>query len=300
MLRKSLQIQAIPLSVLPWDRRKCVWIANSVIIQCIVVFVGSGTILHCVWSPDNSNLDFDKLARIMYLYDHFACEYKLRTASALSNIRLPNDTHGLDVRPIQWKQALVTVSTRLTSKTRKYIELSIGVHVFWLVFAIIMNIVIRKNRDQGVLKLVLTTYFYYSVAVVIFDLSMAVVYIAHIQQSLTKGMVLRYSGWSVELKLKNYDDFAGWLPMIASVLWMRGVIILIWNIYCCTVVNNIRRRIRKREVKTRIGRIAYHPIPEPSHHQPDDTSVLYYRTGENKPFVKTNVLSRVFYNTSHN
>ncbi|KAL0830837.1 hypothetical protein ABMA28_002950 [Loxostege sticticalis] len=296
MLRKSLHIQALPPSIIPWDRRRCKWISHCVFFQCIIVYIGSATILECVWSPDTATSDFNKLARIMYLYDHSACGYRLKTATALTNIQLPNETYGLNILPIRWKQAVVTVSTRLSSKTRRYIEFSLAVHVIWNVCAIIMYLIIgSKSNNHRVLKYTLSGYFYYSVFVIIFDISMAIVYIAHIQQSLTKGMVLRYSGWSVELKLESYEDFAGWLPMIASALWMRGILFLIWNIYCTKIVNGIRRKMYQRLVRIKVRDQSYYPIPEPKLRYSSDTSVLYYRTGEQKPFVKTDASSQVFY-----
>ncbi|RVE55038.1 hypothetical protein evm_000458 [Chilo suppressalis] len=296
MLRKSIRVTQQPVTLMAWDRNKCVMLTSFIIVQCVLVYIGSATILNCVWSPDWSNLDYDKLARIMYLYDYEACGHKLRTLRAFANIRLSNETYGLDVKPITWKQAVVAVSTRLSSKTRKYIELSLVIHVVWMTAAITLHIVIRKSENLRVLKAVLMTFLYISICVIMFDISMAIVYIAHIQQSLTKSMILRYSGWSVELKLRSYDDFAGWLPMAASVLWMRGIVILIWNIYCCKFINRLVKKIKKKEVTTRLMGEGYLPVPEPRTRRDDDSAVLYYRTGENKPYVKDDgFMAKIFY-----
>ncbi|XP_052755281.1 uncharacterized protein LOC113514074 [Galleria mellonella] len=231
----------------------------------VFVFFGSAIILQCVWSPDNATLDFDKLARIMYLFYSQACGYSLKVARSLSNIELPNETFGFQVLPIKWKPALVTVSTRLSAKTRKYIELSLAIHVVWMIAAIILSIVTRKSKNIKVLKVVLAVFFYITVSVILFDLSIAIVYVVHIQQSLTKGMVLRYSGWSVELQLKSYDEFAGWLPVAASVCWMRGVLLLVLNMYSCKIIYYIIKRIKKREIKKRLMQEKNLLIPEPEY-----------------------------------
>ncbi|XP_059057455.1 uncharacterized protein LOC131851048 [Achroia grisella] len=295
MLRKSLILDRIPISLLPSDRQKCGWIANSVIIQCILVFLGSATVLHCIWTPDNATLDFDKLLRIMYLFDPQACDYNLHIARSLSNIQLPNNTFGLQILPIKWKPAIMTVSTRLSAKTRKYIELSLTIHIIWMFAAMILRIATRKSKNIKLLKVVLAMFLYISISVLFFDISMAIVYVAHIQQSLTKGMVLRYSGWSVELQLRNYDDFAGWLPITASICWMRGIVILTLNIYSCKIIYYIRKRMKKREVKRRLVQELNLPIPEPAYQQFNDKHVLHCRSGEHKPFVHKSVINKIFY-----
>lgn len=165
-----------------------------------------------------------------------------------------------------------------------------------MLIAIALNIILRKSKNNRLLKFILLVFFYSSVCVIIFDISMAFVYIAHIQQSVTKGMVLRYSGWSVELKLNSYEEFAGWIPIAACVFWLRGVIILAWNIYCCKIVYSIRWKIKKREVKKKLMTEGYIPIPDPTQDQRQERSVLYFRSGENKPFVKEDLPSRIFFN----
>ncbi|KAL4709605.1 hypothetical protein ACJJTC_007336 [Scirpophaga incertulas] len=145
-----------------------------------------------------------------------------------------------------------SVSTRLSWKTRRYIELSLAIHAIWMIIAICLNIFISSTKNIRILKFILSTFFYVSLSVIVFDISMAIMYIAHIKQSLTKGMILRYSGWSVELKLQYYDDFAGWLPIATAVRWLRGIVILGWNIYSCKIINNINRKIKNKEVKTHL------------------------------------------------
>lgn len=84
----------------------------------VLVFAGSSTVLACVWSPDKSTEDYDKLARIMYLYDSDACGRRINSLLAISNLRLNNDTHGYNVLPIRWQPAIVTVSARFSATTR--------------------------------------------------------------------------------------------------------------------------------------------------------------------------------------
>ncbi|CAH2269056.1 jg16073 [Pararge aegeria aegeria] len=253
----------------------------------ILVFIGAATIGYCVWSPEGIKQDYDKLARIMYLYDPHACGYNLRSFTSMMTLQLQNDTKSLHLRPIKWRPPVMTVSTRLAAKTRKYVKLSVILHVFWLLVAIVLRI-FRSSTKLKLLKFILAISFYACVFIVTFDLSMAIVYIAHIQQSLTKGMILRYSGWGVEMKLQRYDDFGGWYPMVASACWMRGIIIIGLNIYSCRVLQVIRRRIEKREVKKKVALQENLPIPEPMFGQPSerDEGVLYFRSGDYRPITR--------------
>lgn len=177
----------------------------------------------------------------------------------------------------------------------RYIELSLATHVIWMISAIILRISTRTATKLSFTKTSLAIFFYVSISIVFFDLSMAIVYIADIQQSLSKGMVLRYSGWSVELQLRNYDDFAGWLPITASICWMRGVIILGINIYLCKIIYYIRLKIKKKEVRKRMKLSGFVPIPEARSYYPIDNNVLYYRAGEYVPYVNKNIIHRLFY-----
>lgn len=164
----------------------------------------------------------------------------------------------------------------------RYIELSIAMHAGWMLCALVMWFFIRSEQIR-VLKFFLTIFFYYSIHMVIFDISMGIVYVAHIQQSLTKGMILRYSGWSVELKLQNYDEFAGWIPIIFCIFWMKGIVGLVLNICLLRTMRRIRRKIKKKEVGKRVIKDGYLPVPDPKPMLQHKDKTLYYRTGEKKP-----------------
>ncbi|XP_013193581.2 uncharacterized protein LOC106137316 [Amyelois transitella] len=284
MLRKSLMVDHIYLSLLPKDRHRCKWIANMVVLQCFFVYAGAISIIYCFWSPQRAYFEYDKLVRIMYLFDYESCGYALDSARSIANLRLPNDTTGYSyILPIEWKPAEVTVSTRLSAKTRKYIEFSVVVHVIWMFVAIALRCVARHSTNVRLLKLTLLFFLCTNIFVVFFDISMAIVYIAHIQQSLSKGMILRYSGWSVDIQVSDPNDFAGWLPLAACFSWLRGIFILFWNILCCKLIYNMRCRMKRREIRRKIMQRTNLPIPEPDPTAENDRAVLYYRTGEHIP-----------------
>ncbi|CAB3246699.1 unnamed protein product [Arctia plantaginis] len=113
---------------------------------------------------------------------------------------------------------------------------------------------------------------------------MALLYISHIKQSLSKGMILRYSGWSSNLKLNSYDEFGGWLPLLASCCWLRGIIIFVLNIYCTRSLMLIRRKIRRREIKRKYENERYRAIPDarPIH---SALNAMVYREGELEPRI---------------
>lgn len=181
----------------------------------------------------------------------------------------------------------------LLSNDFRYVQLSAYIHLLWMLTAILLRIsFIIRWRIQ---KILIAVTFYSSVFVIIFDVSMAIVYIAHIQQSLTKGMILRYSGWSVEVTIKRYNDFGGWLAIAASACWLRGGVILAINIYCCRILRLIRRKIKKHEVKERLLVGDNGPIPEPKYTEPNDDKVLYFRSGEYKPFTRRSSNSKYFF-----
>ncbi|XP_030022090.2 uncharacterized protein LOC115441439 [Manduca sexta] len=298
MIRKSI-ISKTTISWVTKDKKKCGWIAKAVYVQCILVYIGSASILNCMWSPDYATMDFDKLARIMYLFDSQACGYKVQVAKTVGNLKFSNNTRGLKIYPIQWKPALVTVSTRLSAKTRIYIEMSLSLHIIWMMITFVFHFFTNNSTKIRFTKISLAVFFYASVFVIIFDLSMAIVYVSHIKQSLTKGMVLRYSGWSVQLRLAAYDDFAGWLPIGASICWMRGIFLLGLNIYICKIIYFIRKKIKKKEVGKRTKFDSNPPIPEPKSYPPDDKNILYFRSGESTPYIKKDIrkdfVHRVFY-----
>ncbi|XP_049872909.1 uncharacterized protein LOC126371639 [Pectinophora gossypiella] len=248
-------------------------------VRGIAVFLASLTILNCVWSPERVTSDSNKLVRIMYLYDYRECGYKLRKAKSIQNVLLNNESSNVNVIPIKWTPAVMTVSTRLSAKTRTYIEVSIGFHAIWMLFAILLWIFIKvKSIKLKYLKLNLNVFMYYSLFMVVFDISMAIVYVAHIQKSLTNGMVLRYSGWAVEIKLENYDMFAGWIPMVASACWLRGILIMVCNVYSIKKIRFIIHKIRKKEVKIKMAQEGYLPIPDPTLLGEDHSEILFCRT----------------------
>ncbi|VVC98108.1 unnamed protein product [Leptidea sinapis] len=230
----------------------------------------------------------------MYLYDPLACGYNLRGSSSITTLQLSNETHGLNLRPIKYTSAIITVSTKLSSKTRNYINLSIFIHVIWLIVACALRI-LRFAKKLRILVLTLNATFYVTVFVILFDISMAIVYIAHVQQSLTTGMILRLSGWGVEMKLKHFDNFGGWYPMVASLCWLRGIIIFIINIYMATVILFMLRRLRKSEFKKKLNLRENLPIPDASYDLNLKNNVLYFRAGENEPTVMNKPFERSYY-----
>lgn len=163
---------------------------------------------------------------------------------------------------------------------------SIAIHVIWLVLAIGFGLVVRKQFKDKVklFKIVMNLFLTMSVAVVVFDVSMAIIYIVHIQKSITYSMVIRHAGWSLNLKIAHPDRFGGWLVIVASVCWLRGLFFTALNIYCCNVINRIRMKILKKEIKTRIMREGNLPFPEPTSEKLVFYNTLYYRAGEDVPF----------------
>lgn len=143
----------------------------------------------------------------------------------------------------------------------------------------------KNNSDIRALKFALDIFFYSCVIIVGFDFSMAIVYVTHIKQSLTKGMILRYSGWNIDLKLDSYDNFAGWLPILASVCWLRGIVFFMINVYFCKVIRIILKKIRRKEFRKKWPVDQYNPFPEPRQLESDDNKILVYRLGEQNPQI---------------
>lgn len=127
-----------------------------------------------------------------------------------------------------------------------------------------------------------------SITVVIFDVSMAIIYIVHIQKSITYSMILRHAGWSLNLKISHPDEFAGWIVIVASVCWLRGLFFTALNIYFCNIINKIRFRILKKEVRSRMIREGNLPFPEPAIEKFVFYNTLYYRANESQPFFLNN------------
>ena len=163
---------------------------------------------------------------------------------------------------------------------------SIAFHVIWGILSIAFRIVVEHSTDIRTLKFSLAVYFYYFVFIMCFDSTMAIVYVTHIKQSLTTGMILRYSGWGTDLKLKSYDDFGGWLPITASACWLRGVLIYMLNLYCCRVLSLVRQTtVRTVYFEQKLNAEQYHPIPEAGQVEIAHADVLVYRLGETEPQV---------------
>lgn len=159
-------------------------------------------------------------------------------------------------------------------------------HVTWVIFTIVFRCITTNNKHANFLSITIYVYFVIFILMLIFDLTMAIVYITHIKKALTKGMIVRHSGWSVELNIKNYDDFAGYLPIIAAALWMKGLVIIGLNIYSVKKINGIRFRIKKRLVMLHVTLWSQQPLPDPMEEQHLKSNTLYYRAGETKPYVE--------------
>lgn len=122
-----------------------------------------------------------------------------------------------------------------------------------------------------------------STTVVVFDLSMAIIYIVHVQKSITYNMIVRHAGWSLNLKLTNPDRFGGWIVIAASICWLRGIFCTAVNMCLCKVINKIRLRILKKEVKSRVVHEGNVPFPEAASEKLDFYNSLLYRAGESEP-----------------
>lgn len=156
----------------------------------------------------------------------------------------------------------------------------------WLVVAIGLGFVVRKQFQDKIkcIKFVIYVFLIMSVVVVVFDISMAVIYIVHIQKSITYSMVIRHAGWSLNLRLSHPDAFGGWIVIAASICWLRGLVFTALNMYFCSIINRIRFRILKKEVRSRMLREGNLPFPEPATEKLVYHNSLYYRSGENQPF----------------
>lgn len=166
--------------------------------------------------------------------------------------------------------------------------MSLGLHIIWSVLAIGFRFVTKNSTDVRTLKVALVIFFYCCIFIICFDASMAVLYITHIKQSLTKGMILRHSGWSTEIKLQGSDDFGGWLPIAASICWLRGFVFFFMNIYFCRLISIMLKKIKRREVKKNVPHSSYLPIPEAQQVPSYDEKTLVFRYGELAPQKKKN------------
>lgn len=179
---------------------------------------------------------------------------------------------------LQWIQ--------LQTFVHRHVHNSIVVHVVWLVVAICLGFVVRNQFKDKIkfIKFVINVFLITSVTVVVFDVSMAIIYIVHIQKSITYNMVIRHAGWSLNLKASHPGGFGGWLVIAASICWLRGLFFTALNIYFCNVINRIRFRILKKEVRSRMMRQENLPFPEAASENIVFYNSLYYRSGESRPF----------------
>ncbi|KAJ2951275.1 hypothetical protein O0L34_g5676 [Tuta absoluta] len=141
-------------------------------------------------------------------------------------------------------------------------EISLGFHCVWMFIAISALLFCYLSVNFKYLKIVISIFMYTCILMVIFDVSMAIVYLAHIQQSLTIEMVLRHAGWAVGMKVDDPQEFAGWIPMLASVMWLRCIVFLTGNILFIRRIWHIRKKIKKKEVQKKHNK-KNPPIPEP-------------------------------------
>ncbi|XP_063362767.1 uncharacterized protein LOC134651595 [Cydia amplana] len=272
-----------PVGLLKTDKSRLKLIAWYVIVQCIIVFVGSATVLHCVWKPDDGIYDLEILSRIMYLYDTNACG-KTRSLKQTQDLTLSNETFGLNIIPIKNKPVSLNVVAKLSAQTRTYLKFSLGLHVFWFLSAILLHLLIGI-KNMKVMKVILMIFRFITWSAIIFDVCMAIVYIADIQQSLTKAMIIRYSGWGMTPRqINNPDEFGGWVPIMAATAWLRCRIFFFFNLYLVRFVKNVMQKIRGKEVKSRISKLCNVPFPEADYNQKINGNSLYYRAGEYNKF----------------
>lgn len=167
-----------------------------------------------------------------------------------------------------------------------HIQNSIVIHVIWLILAICLGFVVRKQFMNKIkfVNFVIYVFWIMSVTVVVFDVSMAIIYIVHIQKSITYSMVIRHAGWSLNLKVTQPNAFGGWIVIAASICWLRGLFFTALNMYFCSVINRIRSKILKKEVRSRVMREGNIPFPEPTNEKLVVYNSLYYRSGESQPF----------------
>ncbi|XP_063534780.1 uncharacterized protein LOC134744799 [Cydia strobilella] len=272
-----------PVGLLKTDKSRLKWIAWYVIVQCIIVFVGVATVLHCVWKPDDGIYELEILSRIMYLYDTNACG-KTRSLRQTQELSLSNETFGLNIIPIKNMHVSLNVVAKLSGQTRTYVKFSLGLHVIWFLSAILLHLLIGI-KNMKVMKVILKIFRFITMSAVIFDVCMAIVYIADIQQSLTKAMIIRYSGWGMTPRQINHpDEFGGWVPIMAATAWLRCGIFFFFNLYLVRFVKIVMQKIRGKEVKSRIEKLCNVPFPDAEYNQRINGNSLHYRAGEYNKF----------------
>ncbi|XP_037969345.2 uncharacterized protein LOC119692529 [Plutella xylostella] len=279
--KEQEELRTTPIS--QHDKKKCGMIAVAAIVQSVAVFALGATVLGCMWSVERALFEFDTLARVMYLYDPEACGHGSTNPRTFHELVLSNDTRGFTVVPIKRLPPVATKSTRLAAEMRRHVTGSIVLHGIWFLLSVYIRCLCGfKNVNVSVLRYSLIVFFWSFVLICIFDTSMGIVYIAHVQQSLTIGMIVRYSGW-LRLKISNYEDFGGWLPLALGGCWLKGAALAALNFYCCGVIRAIMRNVSARDYRRRLVFDVNEPIPEPLN-ATFEKGALYYRLGEEKPF----------------
>ncbi|KAI5639537.1 hypothetical protein NE865_08037 [Phthorimaea operculella] len=273
---KKQRDETILVSIQKYDRRLIAGISFFIIVQCIVVFVTASTINNCMWSPDLFGNQIVKVIMVMYLFDYQKCGYGLKKTKGIRNIDFNRnfDARGFNLKSIQWSALVKSSSIRLTQSVQLHMNVSIGLHSVWIIIAIATMLFCHLKVNFKFLKNVISVFMYMCIFMVIFDISMGTVYLAHIQQSLTLAMVLRHAGWAVEMKVDNPEQFAGWIPMLASIMWLRCIVFLIVNILFIKKIWKIKKKIRKKEVQ-RKHRTKNAPIPDSFNRIEDDSEKTY-------------------------
>ncbi|KAI8421990.1 hypothetical protein MSG28_009896 [Choristoneura fumiferana] len=312
----------------------------------LAAYLVTVSVFSCLWNPENGFFELDILFRVMYLYDTDACGAQVHIMH-IDELVLSNETYGLAVLPIKHRSPLMSVISQLPEKTKNYLIMSVCLHTFWLATALILRVFINVE-DLEVFVIVLRIVYFTSLFVIFFDICLGVVYIAHIQQSLTKGMILSEPTFShtnyvicpglaaylvtvsvfsclwnpengffeldilfrvmylydtdacgAQVHIMHIDElvlgnetyglavlpikhrsplmsFGGWVPMIASAAWMRGIIVLIVNIFNCKVIRFIIGKIKKKKVKRRLADKTNIPFPDSRNSQFTDAAILEY------------------------
>lgn len=91
--------------------------------------------------------------------------------------------------------------------------------------------------------------------------------------------VSRYSGWK-DIKVDNYDKFAGWLSFAASLFWLRGGLLFILNLYGASRISVALRSMTFKEFSQRLEASGNVPIPDAAQEYRSSSSVLYVARNE--------------------
>ncbi|CAH0682947.1 unnamed protein product [Spodoptera exigua] len=172
----------------------------------------------------------------MYLYDSEACGYKLRKAKLISNLQISNETYGLDVLPIRWQPAITTVSTRLSAKTRKEIQVWMSLHLLWMLFAVI-------NMTQGQRSCsfyaTLLPFTITGIALLITDVIYAILFLIDARYTYTESAILLYLTNNGHLRAimkkplapaQDVED-TSWIAVSMAYCSMRGIVQWLLNFW---------------------------------------------------------------------